>query len=95
MLWFSRIKDDPKIRDTMRIEIWSDAVVAIIITLLVIELEVPELHDMSVRGVFLSLAQILPQIAAFTFSFLTLAVFWVPHFVPHYVGTSRVIRLGL
>jgi uncharacterized membrane protein len=64
---------------TVRIEAYSDAVIAIILTLLVLELHVPELHDTSVHGVLSALQSIFPELAAFAFSFLTISVFWVNH----------------
>ncbi len=70
---------ESKVRGTARIEAWTDAVIAIIITLLVLEIQVPELEDTSVHGVLLGLREILPHIGTFAFSFLSLAVFWVNH----------------
>lgn len=67
------------VRSTVRLEAYSDAVIAIIITLLVLELRVPELEDQTVVGVLHSLTTILPQLLSFAFSFLTLSVFWVNH----------------
>ena len=64
---------------TERIGIYTDAVLAIIITILVLELHVPELHDASLHGVLQALAGLLPKFASFAFSFLTLSVFWVNH----------------
>ncbi len=64
---------------TARIEAYTDAVIAIIITLLVLELHVPELQNHTVTGVLNSLRGILPQLASFAFSFLTISVFWVNH----------------
>ncbi len=64
---------------TTRLEAYSDAVIAIILTILVLELHVPELQDGSISGVIAALGTILPQLLAFAFSFLTISVFWVNH----------------
>lgn len=67
------------VSDTTRMEIYSDAVIAIIITLLVLELHVPHLDDTSMEGVLRAVGSIGPNLIAFAFSFLTLSVFWVNH----------------
>ncbi len=70
---------DSTVSDTTRMEIYSDAVIAIIITLLVLELHVPHLDDASMEGVLRAIGSIGPSLIAFAFSFLTLSVFWVNH----------------
>lgn len=70
---------DSTVSDTTRMEIYSDAVIAIVITLLVLDLEVPHLTDTSIAGVLASLKASLPHLVAFAFSFLSLSVFWVNH----------------
>lgn len=67
------------VSSTARIEAYSDAVLAIIITILVLEIRPPELADTSLAGVWRGLREVLPHIGAFAFSFLTLSVFWVNH----------------
>jgi uncharacterized membrane protein len=62
-----------------RIELFSDAVMAISITLLVLDLKVPELHDASAAALGSALLVLLPKFLSFAFSFLTIAVFWVNH----------------
>ncbi len=65
---------------TTRIEAFSDGVMAIIITILVLELKVPQLveefSDQEFRIVALSM---IPKIIAYAFSFLVVAIFWVNH----------------
>ncbi len=78
MKLFKRTSDST-VSDTTRMEIYSDAVIAIIITLLVLELQVPHLTDTSLRGVMDALGTILPNLVGFAFSFLALSVFWVNH----------------
>lgn len=79
MKLFKREPAASTVSDTLRMEIYSDAVFAIIITLLVLELRVPHLADMSIAGVLNALKGMAPNLLAFAFSFLTLTVFWVNH----------------
>ena len=74
-----RSTDHHKVGSTARIEGYTDAFLAIIITLLVLELHVPELEDSSLMGVLHGIQSICPELLAFAFSFLTLSVFWVNH----------------
>lgn len=72
-------KDSEIIAETGRVEAFSDAVIAIIMTLLVIELHVPELEYGNIGRNLSSFAHLLPQIGAFALSFVALAVIWVNH----------------
>lgn len=67
------------VSSTQRLEAYSDGVMAIIVTILVLELHVPELPDTSLQGVLTALGTIMPQLLSFAFSFLTVSVFWVNH----------------
>jgi uncharacterized membrane protein len=60
-----------------RLEAFSDGVIAIAITLLIIELHLPEIE--AGLSLWNSLQQILPNIAAFLISFMTIGVMWVNH----------------
>src|SRR6478609_5798347 len=60
---------------TGRVEAFSDGVFAIAVTLLVLELRVPEGGD----DVWQSIGQIGPSLAAYVISFLTILIFWVNH----------------
>lgn len=62
-----------------RIEQFSDGVFAIAITLLAIELKVPQLISSSVGESFRELINLVPNIATFILSFVTIAIFWVNH----------------
>lgn len=63
-----------------RVEAFSDGVLAIVITLLVLELKSPELHDPSSSAeAWQALVALGPKIASFLLSFLFVAVFWVNH----------------
>ncbi len=64
---------------TARLEAYSDAVIAIIVTILVLEIHPPELHGTTLHDVFAGLRGILPQLTSFALSFLTVSVFWVNH----------------
>jgi uncharacterized membrane protein len=56
-----------------RLEAFSDGVIAVIITIMVLELHVPEAHGM---GGFL---HILPRLGIYALSFLLVAIYWVNH----------------
>ncbi len=63
-------------RMTHRLLFFSDAVFAIVLTLLVLELKPPETWR-EANGE--TLAHLAPHIAAFVFSFLIIAIFWFAH----------------
>ncbi|OGX27420.1 MAG: hypothetical protein A2787_00950 [Omnitrophica WOR_2 bacterium RIFCSPHIGHO2_01_FULL_48_9] len=60
-----------------RLEAFSDGVFAIVITLLVLELRVPEVHDPAelVPG----LKALLPKFVSFVVSFLYVTIYWINH----------------
>ena len=58
---------------TNRIEAFSDGVIAVIITIMVLELKIP--RDTTLT----SLLAVLPQFLAYLFSFLVVAIMWVNH----------------
>lgn len=64
---------------TKRIELFSDAVLAILITLLILDVDVPFLVDTSFPTVLGGIGRTLPHLFSFAFSFFALAVFWVNH----------------
>lgn len=65
---------------TTRIEALSDGVFAIVITLLVLELRVPEIPEALVSKQLLpSLLEMLPKLVSYIASFLTVGVYWVAH----------------
>jgi uncharacterized membrane protein len=66
---------------TGRVEAFSDGVIAIILTIMVLELKVPA--DPSPR----SLLMVLPLLLVYALSFLTVAIMWVNHH--HYLKTAR------
>lgn len=64
---------------TGRIEAFSDGVIAIIITILILEIHVPHVEVMTAAGVWRALVPLLPKLLAFLVSFVTVAIFWVNH----------------
>ena len=64
-----------------RLESFSDGVFAIVITLLVLELKLP---DVAYGALHQSLAGLLPSIGAYVLSFLLVGMYWVFH---HYAFT--------
>ena len=83
-----------------RLILFSDAVFAIAITLLIIEIKVPEIHkeELSELTVLQALAQLAPKFAGFLVSFLLIGQYWVMHhrmfgFVINY--TERLIWLNI
>jgi uncharacterized membrane protein len=64
---------------TSRLEAFSDAVIAIIITIMVLELEVPEGVDID------ELEHLLPTFLAYALSFVNLGIYWNNH---HHMFTT-------
>lgn len=63
-----------------RMDAFSDGIFAIVCTLLVLEIRVPELTDVQNSHELLhSLLKIMPSLIAFVFSFLNVAIFWLNH----------------
>ncbi len=70
-----------------RLEAFSDAVIAIIITIMVLELKVP--HDAS----FDALMKLWPVFLSYAVSFLMLGIYWGNHH--HLVHTIKEVRGGI
>jgi len=68
-----------KVEGSSRIEAFSDGVIAIIVTLLIFELRVPQLADLSMPTVINALWVLAPKIISFAVSFFTVAIYWVNH----------------
>ena len=66
------------LRATDRLEMFSDGVLAIAITLLIIEVHVPETHG---RSLWHALGHQWPSYAAYLVSFLTIGIMWVNHHI--------------
>jgi len=67
-------------KETTRVEAFSDGVFAIAITLLILEIKVPEVDDhMTNRQLFTSLTQLWPSYFAFLLSFTAVLIMWINH----------------
>ncbi|MBY6189344.1 TMEM175 family protein [Microbulbifer agarilyticus] len=62
-----------------RLEAFSDGVFAILITLLILEIEIPELSKADSRSMLEGLVVLLPKFSAFVLSYLVLAIYWLSH----------------
>ncbi|RZK15958.1 MAG: DUF1211 domain-containing protein [Hymenobacter sp.] len=62
-----------------RLILFTDAVFAIAITLLVIEIKVPELHHLTEQAAVNGLLQLIPKFIGFFISFFVIAIYWVAH----------------
>lgn len=63
-----------------RVEAFSDGIFAIVVTLLVLELKVPELHGVnSSAELFNALLALVPKFIGWVISFLTVCIVWVNH----------------
>jgi uncharacterized membrane protein len=63
-------------RSLERIGALSDGLFAIAMTLIVLEIRVPELHDHSDAGLWRALVDLGPRFVTYLLSFLTLGIFW-------------------
>jgi uncharacterized membrane protein len=68
-----------KLPSTNRIEAFSDGVIAIIVTLLVLEIKIPEFEEHTLTGFLAVMTPLVPKLIGFAFSFFTVAIFWVNH----------------
>lgn len=67
-------------KETNRVEAFSDGVFAIAITLLILEIKVPEFGDnLSNIQLFMALAKLWPSYIAFLLSFIAILIMWVNH----------------
>lgn len=63
-----------------RLEAFSDGVIAIIITLLILEIKVPHVHgDISSAALWHSLGTVLPKLFSWAMSFVMVLIMWVNH----------------
>lgn len=66
--------------DTDRLEMFTDGVFAIVITLLVLEIRVPELlNSLSSSGFVYELVKLWPKFYVFTLSFAIIYIIWMNH----------------
>ncbi len=65
---------------TSRVEAFSDGVIAIIITIMVLELKLPDISkEASTRDILQHLAKLAPYFGAYVFSFMMVGIFWTNH----------------
>lgn len=81
-----------------RMILFSDAVFAIAITLLVIEIKIPEIHEPTDKALLHSLGQLIPKFIGFIISFIFIGLYWTIHhrmfgFVTSY--DKKLLRLNL
>jgi uncharacterized membrane protein len=76
-----------------RMAFFSDAVFAIAITLLVIEVRLPEIEDDSSEAISQALTGLIPEFLAFVISFFVIGRFWIGHH--RVVGHMRTCDDGL
>jgi uncharacterized membrane protein len=77
--------------ETTRLETFSDGVLAIAITLLVLELPIPDVEE---HTFWRALLHLWPSLAAYTISFLTIGVMWINHHTI-FIHIARVDRIFL
>lgn len=70
---------ETRLSPTGRVEAFSDGVMAIAITLLVLDLKVPPLDDVSPGGLVAALAARWPSYVAYLAAFLTIGIIWLNH----------------
>ncbi len=62
-----------------RVEAFSDGVIAIVITIMILELKLPDFtHRTTTETIKRELLQDVPYFAAYVISFLTVAILWIP-----------------
>lgn len=63
----------------VRLENFSDGVFAIAVTLLVLNIKIPDAKNLDNHQLTLRVLESLPQLLTFGFSFMVIGVFWVAH----------------
>jgi uncharacterized membrane protein len=75
----AQIETETRLSPTGRVEAFSDGVMAIAITLLVLDLKVPPLEDVQNGGLAAALAARWPSYVAYLAAFLTIGIIWLNH----------------
>jgi len=87
---------DTGILSPHRIEALTDGVFAIVMTLLVLELAIPGVHDAGAGGLWEEIGEIWSDILAYIMVFITLGILWLLHrFQFHYIKRSNGISMWL
>jgi uncharacterized membrane protein len=76
-----------------RLMFFSDAVFAIAITLLVIEIKVPHLHSSNLNEAWEALLALAPNFGGFVLSFLVIGRFWMAHHATLQVPENYIPQL--
>lgn len=65
---------------TTRVETFSDGVIAIVITIMVLSIKLPDFSNQGTHlSIRVSLEHMLPYLVTYTFSFLMVGIFWINH----------------
>jgi len=90
----STLKTEPDfVLHTHRIEALADGVFAIVMTLLILEIKVPDLpHATGSAGLTAAVLALWPKFLSYVISFVTLGVYWVAHHL-HFHTIKRADRV--
>ncbi len=65
---------------TKRVETFSDGVIAIVITIMILELKIPDFNTTKdENSIYYHLIKVLPHFAAYIFSFTMVGILWIQH----------------
>lgn len=67
--------------DKRRLETFVDAILAIIVTILVLEFKVPQIENATSSDLKKALIELLPEGLSYLISFLTIAALFIPHLI--------------
>ncbi|MBL7765256.1 MAG: DUF1211 domain-containing protein [Chitinophagaceae bacterium] len=82
----------------MRIEAFSDAVIAIVMTLLILELKAPDLGGKNLQETVDALLELKSEFAAWVISFLLIGIYWLQHHNLLHMATRidlKIVTLNL
>jgi uncharacterized membrane protein len=69
----------PRVEGTGRLEAFSDGVFAIVVTLLILEVRLPEMEGEGSDAFIAAFGVVVPKLFSFAVSFFTVAIYWVNH----------------
>ena len=72
-------KSQSNLFDKKRFESFFDAAFAIVLTILVLELKIPDLHHDDFSGVLLEMKSLFPTLLSYVISFFTIGAIWMDH----------------
>ena len=76
-----------------RVEALSDGVIAIILTLLILEIKIPEIHTTSNSVMLHKLSDKIPLFITYFLSFAVISMFWISHHFLFAFGVKNVDRI--